>query len=143
MDLVSITRLVIALIAACAFIFFAVRVNDDWVDLSRGWKITRAAMLGVIFAIMFGSIELMLIQPPVPLGARNVITVVSLVALLVGLFLVRRDPAPVIKADEACRFPGCIVARKDLRAAAEKYPLGIPPHIVLAIIEDVEAHEHR
>lgn len=143
METVSIVRLGIALIATLAFLFFAIRINDDWKDLTRGWKVTRISSLGLILVAVFGSIELMLVEPPVPLGARNFLLFGFLVGILVGLYMVRHDPPPVLKADTACTFPGCIVARKDLRAAAEKYPLGIPPHIVIAIVDGVEAHEHH
>lgn len=142
MNAPDLVRLVTALLATMALLFFCVRINDDWSGLSRGWRITRLSMAGLIFVGALGSAELMLASVSVPLGARNALLPTFLISLLVGLYRVRTEPAPTSRADPACTFPGCILARKDFRALAVKYPSGIPPHLVLAIVDGVEAHEH-
>lgn len=43
---------------------------------------------------------------------------------------------------DACDFPGCIQARIELRELADKHE-AIPRLEVLAVVENVEAHEHR
>ncbi len=143
MEFASLVRFIIAALTLTAFLFFAIRINDDWRSLSRGWKVTRCSLLGAIFVLAYGTVEVMQAEPAIPLGTRNILIPVAVIGLLVGLWMVRKEPSPSLIVDKACRFPGCIIARKDLRAAALKYPHGIPPHVVVAIIDGVEAHEHQ
>lgn len=144
MESESLARLVIAGVALMTFLFYAVRINDELRGLSWGVRIVRLSVAAIFLVAAYGSVETMTIEPPVPLGIRNVLVPLFLIGVLLGLWMSRgEDHTPARRVDDACTFPGCIVARKDLRAAAEKYPHGIPPHVVLAIVDGVEAHEHR
>lgn len=143
MDGLDLFRIFNASLATFGFLAFAIRVNDDWTGMTRGWRVVRVSMLGSIFVLGFSSVEVMMLATDVPLGIRTFLATSVLMGLLLGLWMVRREPTPQRAVDEHCSFPGCILARKDLRAAARKYPQGIPPHIVLGIIDGVEAHEHR
>ncbi len=127
-------RLASGTAAALTFVFFAIRINDDWEGMSSGWKTVRLAVLGLVGTAAYGLVEIMLVDPPVPLGLRNAFVPFFILALSVGLFMVRRETNPMsgkwiaveeveriladIEAEEfghhACTSPVCIKARTRL-----------------------------
>lgn len=100
----SLARFGVALIGTLAFAAFVIRINDDWRGMSRGWKVVRCSMLLLVVVCVIGTVEVMLINPPVPLGSRNALLPIALAGLLVGLWMVRKDHSPMtggwIKASE-------------------------------------------
>lgn len=134
MDLSETYRLFNAALVSAAFILFSVRLNDDWRSLTRGWKVLRLGVLGLLFAGAFGVIETMLAEPPVALGARSFVITVVVIVVLIGLWMVRKEDPPAepgwIRASDVnailaevedthknapCHNPGCIAARHELR----------------------------
>lgn len=134
MDTTELVRLAAALVALCAALAFSVRLNDDWPRLTKGWRVTRLSVTATLLFLAGGFIEVLLTEPGLSLGWRNIALPVSLVALLLGLWLVRAEEdagqgwisvtevedilAEVESAhSQACTPPalGCVVARDRLR----------------------------
>lgn len=74
------------------------------------------------------------------LAAVIVVMALAFVLLLVGFF---RATHRANKPSDHCDFPGCIAARSKMRALAAQYPEGIPPRLILAVVDGIEAHEHH
>lgn len=67
---------------------------------------------------------------------------VTVVALLAGaIFATLRARKTNIPG--YCTFPGCIAVRRQIRDLAAQYPDAIPTHLVLALIDGIEAAEHH
>lgn len=129
-------RLINALVATLGAVFLAVRLNDDWIRLTKGWRVARLATLGLVFVFGFGSIELMMTSPPVPLGLRAYFALVCLLTLLLGLLMITRENRGEawMKVSEVqrildkvehhhlgpCHHPGCLEARDELRAGMQE-----------------------
>lgn len=64
----------------------------------------------------------------------------ALVVLVVGAAWLKARKAR--RNADACDFPGCIQARKELRALADQHP-AIPRQDVLNVVDKVESHERR
>lgn len=132
-------RLSLSILAVLAVVAMIVRINDDWPRLSMGWVITRFSMVGLLGVFAYGPIELMTVEPTVPLGLRVYFAAMFLAGLIVGLFLVRHEMgnhAGWIAADEVQAIldevesahalgcnppaPGCLIARDRMREAVKK-----------------------
>lgn len=88
-------RLAIILVGAMSFVAFAIRINDDWAILSRGWRVVRLTMLGIVALLGLGTLRAMLTDPPLPITVLTFLTFASTISLLFGLWLVRHDDPPV------------------------------------------------
>jgi hypothetical protein len=134
MQVPDIARLAVAIMATLVFIGFSIRTNDDWKGMSRGWKVTRLGVAVLIFIGAWGTVEIMTIEPPVPLGTRNILLPIGLSLVGVGLWLIRKDHAPMTggwirasevaeiladiegdEADDPCHNTACLRARTRLR----------------------------
>lgn len=67
-----------------------------------------------------------------------IVEAVVVLAVTAGWYVARKAR----RNADACDFPGCIQARKELRALADEHAT-IPRQDVLDVVEKVESHERR
>lgn len=139
MEFSDLLRLLNAMLGTLCFLAFAIRINDDWINTSHGWRVLRLSLLGLLFVLVFASIEVMRSPEHIPLGIRTFMIPVSTLGVIVGLWMVRHesplcvsgwisttearvvlDGIDIAHHGEPCTDPGCAEVLVKLREKIER-----------------------